>query len=121
MGGFRFGRCVERRRFASDFTQLRQQSAVWRQPLVPAAIALELPELQQQSTVVLERQQSLLCAALPLVFRARWQLLGSVALILCACAFTFLLGAESQLLCTFVLCTFAVVLCSQPQLLCTEL
>jgi hypothetical protein len=47
-------------RFASDFTQLQQQSAVRRQPLVSAAIALELPELQQQPSVVLERRESLL-------------------------------------------------------------
>jgi hypothetical protein len=40
-------------RFASGFTELQQQSAVRRQPLVSAAIALELPELQQQPSVEL--------------------------------------------------------------------
>lgn len=88
MGGFELGLCIERHRLASDFTQLRQQSAVQRQPLVPAAIALE-----------------------------RRQLLGSVAFLFTAVAFVFrtfpfLFGAESQLL-----CAFALVLGTEPHLL----
>ena len=104
-------------RFASDFTQLWQQSAVWRQPLVPAAIALELPELQQQPPVVLERRQWFLFAALPLVLRARRQLLGAIALVLCT--FAFVLAAEPQLLCTEpeLLRTFPLVLRTEPHLL----
>ncbi len=118
MGGFRVAFDAEQRRLTFHFTQLWQRSAIRRQPLVSAAIAPQLSELQQQSPGILERQQPLVSAALPLVLRAEPQLFGAFAFVLCAIA--LLLGSKSQLLRTFVLGTFALVLRSQPQLLCTK-
>jgi len=57
--GFRFTLYAEQPGLAFFFSELEQRSALWRQPLVPAAIALELTELQQQSSGELERWRPL--------------------------------------------------------------
>jgi len=46
LGGLRFTLYAEQLGLAFFFSELEQRSALRRQPLVPAAVALELTELQ---------------------------------------------------------------------------
>jgi len=59
LGGLRFTLYAEQLGLAFFFSELEQRSALCRQPRVPAAIALELAELQQQSSGELERREPL--------------------------------------------------------------